>query len=49
MKLRKNITKPQLLSLLELNLFEQRYLIELLKPPDNQHIVSPQILLWNNL
>ncbi|RJX20410.1 MAG: IS4 family transposase [Desulforudis sp.] len=39
----------QILRLLQLNLFERRNLFELFRPPDIQPIVSPQILLWNNL
>lgn len=37
-----------ILRLLQLNLFDRRSLIELLKPPDKpQMIVSPQLSLWN--
>jgi len=43
------LSMQQMLRLLQLNLFERRNLIELFKPPDTQPIVSPQILLWNNL
>lgn len=43
------ISMQQMLRLLQLNLFERRNLIELFEPPDTQPIVSPQILLWNNL
>jgi hypothetical protein len=39
----------QILRLLQLNLFDRRNLIELLKPQTTQHPVSPQILLWKNL
>lgn len=39
-----------ILRLLQLNLFERRYLVDLLKPPDiKQPVVSPQLLLWNQL
>jgi hypothetical protein len=38
-----------LLRLLQLNLFEQRSLIELLKPPDFRKTISPQLLLWDKL
>jgi len=43
------LSMQQMLRLLQLNLFERRNLFELFKPPDTQPIVSPQILLWNNL
>lgn len=39
----------QILRVLQLNLFEQRNLKDLFKPPDRQIIVSPQFLLWENL
>jgi hypothetical protein len=38
-----------LIRLLQLNLFERRSLIELLKPPDFQKTISPQLLLWDKL
>ncbi|NLX19706.1 MAG: IS4 family transposase, partial [Desulfobulbus sp.] len=38
-----------ILRLLQLNLFARRDLFELFKPPSPQHVVSPQILLWENL
>ena len=38
-----------LLRLLQLNLFERRSLIELLKPPDFLKPISPQLLLWDKL
>jgi hypothetical protein len=38
------------LRFLQLNLFARRPLVDLLKPPDKiQRIVSPQLLLWNQL
>ena len=43
------LSMQQMLRLLQLNLFERRNLTELFKPPNTQPIVSPQILLWNNL
>ena len=43
------LSMQQMLRLLQLNLFERRNLLELFKPPDTQPVVSPQILLWNNL
>lgn len=44
-KLGSSMTK--ILRVLQLNLFEKRILSDLFRPPDNQHIVSPQLLLWN--
>ena len=39
-----------ILRLLQLNLFSRRTLMDLLKPPDKiQRVVSPQLLLWNQL
>ncbi len=39
-----------ILRLLQMNLFERRHLMDLLKPPDvNQPIVSPQLMLWSQL
>ncbi len=46
-KLGISITK--ILRLLHLNLFERRSLMDLLKPPDKQPTVSPQLLLWREL
>ena len=38
----------KILRVLQLNLFERRTLMDLLKPPDiRQPIVSPQISMWN--
>ncbi len=39
----------QMLRLLQLNLFAKRDLMEIFKPPQLQHTVSPQLLLYNNL
>ena len=38
----------RILRLLPLNLFERRSLTDLLRPPDNQLTVSPQLLLWSH-
>lgn len=49
-KAKLGISLTAILRLLQLNLFERRYLIDLLKPPDiKQPVVSPQLLLWNQL
>ena len=49
-KSRLGITLTTILRLLQLNLFERRSLMDLLKPPENkQQAVSPQLLLWNQL
>ena len=39
----------QILRVLQMNLFDRRPFNELFKPPCNQHVVSPQKLLWGNL
>ena len=39
----------QILRVLQLNLFERRSLMNLFRPPDKQHPVSPQLLLWSQL
>ena len=39
----------QIIRVLQLNLFERRPLRDLFRPPDKQHIVFPQLLLWNQL
>ena len=40
----------EILRLLQLNLFSRRTLMDLLKPPDKiERVVSPQLLLWNQL
>jgi hypothetical protein len=47
-KARLGISLTSILRLLQLNLFERRQLIDLLKPPNkSQPIVSPQLLLWS--
>ncbi len=47
-KARLGISLTTILRLLQLNLFERRQLIDLLKPPNKtQPIVSPQLLLWS--
>ncbi|MBU1420144.1 MAG: IS4 family transposase, partial [Proteobacteria bacterium] len=43
-KLGSSMTK--ILRVLQLNLFERRILSDFFRPPDNQHTVSPQLLLW---
>ena len=43
-KLGSSMTK--ILRILQLNLFERRILSDFFRPPDNQHTVSPQLLLW---
>ena len=43
-KLGSSMTK--ILRVLQLNLFERRILSDLFRPPDKQHTVSPQLLLW---
>ena len=48
-KARLGISITRILRLLHLNLFERRSLTDLLKPPDRQLTVSPQLLLWNQL
>jgi len=49
-KARLGISLTTILRLLQLNLFERRYLMDLLKPPDKyQPTVSPQLLLWSKL
>ena len=49
-KARLGISLTAILRLLQLNIFERRHLIDLLKPPDRyQPMVSPQLLLWNQL
>jgi hypothetical protein len=49
-KAKLGISLTAILRLLQLNLFERRHLIDLLKPPDRyQPIVSPQLLLWSQL
>lgn len=48
-KAKLGISITKILRLLHLNLFERRSLIELLKPPDKQLTVSPQLLLWSQL
>ena len=49
-KARLKTSLTTILRLLQLNLFERRPLIDLLKPPDRyQQIVSPQLLLWSQL
>ena len=39
----------QILRVLQMNLFDRRPFDELFKPPCNQHVVSPQKLLWEVL
>jgi hypothetical protein len=39
----------QILSVLQLNLFERCALVDLFIPPDKKIPVSPQLLLWDNL
>jgi IS4 transposase len=49
-KSRLGITLTTILRLLQLNLFEKRPLMDLLKPPENKKLfVSPQLLLWNQV
>ena len=49
-KARLGISLTTILRLLQLNLFERRYLMDLLKPPDKYlPTVSPQLLLWSKL
>jgi len=48
-KTKLGISMQQILRVLQLNLFERRYFMELFKPPEPQLTVSPQILLWKNL
>jgi transposase len=48
-KARLGISITRILRLLHLNLFERRPLTDLLKPPDKQLTVSPQLLLWEQL
>ena len=48
-KARLGISITRILRLLHLNLFERRCLADLLKPPDKQLTVSPQLLLWEQL
>jgi len=48
-KARLGLSITRILRLLHLNLFERRSLTDLLKPPDNQLTVSPQLLLWEKL
>ena len=48
-KAKLGLSITRILRLLRLNLFERRSLTELLKPPDKQLIVSPQLLLWEQL
>ena len=45
-KARLGISITRILRLLYLNLFERRSLTDLLRPPDKQLTVSPQLLLW---
>jgi hypothetical protein len=46
---RLGISITRILRILRLNLFERRSLTDLLKPPDKQPPVSPQLLLWDKL
>ncbi len=49
-KAKLGISLTAILRLLQMNLFERRHIIDLLKPPDTyQAIVSPQLLLWSQL
>jgi hypothetical protein len=48
-KARLGVSITRILRLLRLNLFERRSLVDLLKPPDKQLTVSPQLLLWKKL
>lgn len=49
-KAKLGISLTTILRLLQLNLFERRTLLDLLKPPDKTKLpVSPQLLLWNQL
>ena len=48
-KARLGLSITRILRLLRLNLFERRPLYDLLKPPDKQLTVSPQLLLWEQL
>jgi IS4 transposase len=49
-KTKLGISLTTILRLLQLNLFERRHLVDLLKPPDQyQPIVSSQLLLWSQL
>ena len=48
-KARLGTSMQQILRVLQLNLFERRALIDLFRPPDKQHPVSPQLLLWSQL
>ena len=46
-KAKLGISMQRILRVLQINLFSRRNLMELFKPPDRQHIVSPQLLLWS--
>jgi len=49
-KAKLGISLTTVLRLLQLNLFERRTLMDLLKPPDKTEVtVSPQLLLWSQL
>jgi hypothetical protein len=49
-KAKLGISLTTVLRLLQLNLFERRPLMELIKPPDKTELtVSPQLFLWNQL
>ena len=49
-KAKLGLSLTTILRLLQLNLFQRRTLIDLLKPPDRtEPAVSPQLLLWNQL
>lgn len=49
-KAKLGISLTEILRLLQLNIFERRSLVDLLKPPErNQPIISPQLLLWARL
>ena len=49
-KAKLGISLTAILRLLQLNLFERRYLIDLFKPPDTYQLTdSPQLLLWGKL
>jgi transposase len=49
-KAKLGLSLATILRLLQLNLFERRALMDLLKPPDKtEPVVSPQLLLWDQL
>lgn len=46
-KAKLGISMHQMLRVLQLNLFSRRNFYDLFRPPDTQHINSPQLLLWS--